>query len=108
MTIASMKGLEDRHESIPHSCDRDTPIVSFDFAYTSVTTSNPDLKNHKLTILVAHDTATGSVFGLPVPSKGKDDLKFAAVELTRFIQSLGHNTIALQTDNEPLLSPCRT
>ncbi|CAE7295462.1 unnamed protein product, partial [Symbiodinium microadriaticum] len=97
----SMKGLEYRHESIPDSRDRDTPIVSFDFAYTSVTTSKPDLKNHKLTILVAHDTATGSVFGLPVPSKGKDDLKFAAIELTRFVQSLGHNTIALQTDNEP-------
>ena len=97
----SMEGLEDRHESIPDSRDRDTPIVSFDFAYTSVTTSKPDLKNYKLTILVAHDTATGSVFGLPVPSKGKDDLKFAAIELTRLIQSLGHNTIALQTDNEP-------
>ena len=27
----SMKGLEDRHESIPDSRDRDTPIVSFRF-----------------------------------------------------------------------------
>ncbi|CAE7214928.1 unnamed protein product [Symbiodinium sp. CCMP2592] len=97
----SMRGLEDRHQSIPDSPDRDTPIVSFDFCYTSVTTDDSDLQHHKLTILVAHDTATGSVFGLPVASKGKDDLKFAAIELTRFVQSLGHNTIALQTDNEP-------
>ncbi|CAE7034980.1 unnamed protein product [Symbiodinium sp. CCMP2592] len=97
----SMRGLEDRHQSIPDSPDRDTPIVSFDFCYTSVTTDDSDLQHHKLTILVAHDTATGSVFGLPVASKGKDGLKFAAIELTRFVQSLGHNTIALQTDNEP-------
>ncbi|CAE7459637.1 unnamed protein product [Symbiodinium sp. CCMP2592] len=43
----SMRGLEDRHQSIPDSPDRDTPIVSFDFCYTSVTTDDSDLQHHK-------------------------------------------------------------
>ena len=70
-----MKGLEDRHEGIADGRDRDTPVISFDFCYTSVSSNQPAQRNCKLTILVAHDTATGSVFGLPVASKGKDDLK---------------------------------
>ena len=50
---------------------------------------------------MAHDTSTGSVMGLPLPSKAKPDLTYAALELTRFVQGLGHNTISLEIDNEP-------
>ena len=97
----SMRGLEDKHVKIPLSPDRATPVVSFDYCYTGVSSEQPSGHERKLTVLVAHDTGTGSLLGLPVASKGKEDLRFTAVELTRFIQNLGHNSVCLQTDNEP-------
>ena len=97
----AMRGLQDRHQQLSEGSDRDTPTISFDIAYTGVSGDNKSEAGHKLAILVAHDTSTGSVLALPMPSKAKPDLKQAAVELTRFVQSLGHTTISLQTDNEP-------
>ena len=102
----SMRGIQDRHEALPQGSDRDTPVLSFDICYTGVSeqggssSSSSDAGN-KLTFLVAHDAGTGSILGLPLPTKSKTDLRFAAVELTRFVQSLGHNTIMIQCDNEP-------
>ncbi|CAE7728209.1 unnamed protein product [Symbiodinium sp. CCMP2592] len=78
----AMRGVEDRHESLPGSAEGQGNAA-------------------KLTVLVAHDTSTGSVLGLPVASKGREDLKFSAIELTRFVQGLGHNSIFLCCDNEP-------
>ena len=86
---------------IPLSPDRAIPVVSFDYCYTGVSSEQPSGRARKLTVLVAHDTGTGSLLGLPVASKGKEGLRFTAVELTRFIQNLGHNSVCLQTDNEP-------
>eukprot|EP00439_Symbiodinium_sp_Y106_P055236 s1181_g7.t1 len=65
------KGLEDRHEGIADSKDRDTPVISFDFCYTSVSSNKPDLQNHKLTILVAHDTATAQSLGCQLQAKAR-------------------------------------
>ena len=97
-----MRGIEDRHVQLPESSDRDTPVVSFDFCYTGVSPpEGSSSEEEKLTILVAHDTSAGCVLGLPLPTKGNEDLKFAAVELTRYVQALGHNTISLQCDHEP-------
>ena len=77
-------------------------MISFDICYTAVSDeASSSTESSKLTILVAHDTSTGSIMGLPLPSKAKPDLRYAALELTRFVQGLGHNTISLQTDNEP-------
>ena len=98
----AMRGVEDRRQAIPDAKDRACPVVSFDYCYTGVSGNDANAAaSEKLTVLVAHDTATGSVMGLRVASKGGADLKFAAVELTRFIQSLSHNTIELQCDSEP-------
>ncbi|CAE7270738.1 unnamed protein product [Symbiodinium sp. CCMP2592] len=97
----AMRGVEDRHESLPGSADTEVPIISFDYAFTSVSGAEGQGNAAKLTILVAHDTSTGSVLGLPVASKGREDLKFSAIELTRFVQGLGHNSIFLCCDNEP-------
>ena len=83
---------------------RTVPVLSSPLTTATQEFSDNDANaevNEKLTVLVAHDTATGSVMGLPVASKGGADLKFAAVELTRFIQSLSRNTIELQCDSEP-------
>ncbi|CAE7242878.1 unnamed protein product [Symbiodinium sp. CCMP2592] len=97
----AMRGVEDRHESLPGSADTEVPIISFDYAFTSVSGAEGQGNAAKLTVLVAHDTSTGSVLGLPVASKGREDLKFSAIELTRFVQGLGHNSIFLCCDNEP-------
>ena len=98
----SMRGLQDRHQQVKQSSDRDTPVISFDICYTGISDgASISNESSKLTVLVAHDTSAGSVMGLPLPSKAKPDLRYAALELTRFVQGLGHNTISLQTDNEP-------
>ena len=98
----SMQGIQDRHEALPQGSDRDTPVLSFDICYTEQggSSGSSDASN-KLTILVAHDTGTGSILSLPLPTKSKTDLRFAAVELTRFVRSLGHDTITIQC------GPCR-
>ena len=101
----SMRAIQDRYEALPQGSDRDTPVLSFDICYTGVSeqdgSSGSSDASNKLTILVAHDTGAGSILGLPLPTKSKTDLRFAAVELTRFVQSLGRNTITIQCDNEP-------
>ena len=75
----AVRGLQDRHQQLSEGSDRDTPTIAFDIAYTGVSGDSKSDAGHKLAIY----------------------LKQAAVELTRFVQSLGHATISLQTDNEP-------
>ena len=84
---------------------RDVPVVQFDFCFCGIQFARwhgwnemPDEAQRAL-CLVAYDSATRSIAAIPCEAKG--DTRCLGIELMRFIQGLGHNSICLKCDNEP-------
>ena len=55
------------------------------------------------TILVAHCSATGSLFAHAVPRKGMDVDGFVIEQLREDVLWLGHSQIMMRSDNDPAL-----
>ena len=82
---------DEHHETAAHS------VISFDFGYCS---RQPD-GSDKITVLFAHDRATGLIHALPTPAKGGRCMSYLTTELTCFIAWTGHQRVGLRCDNEP-------
>ena len=102
----AMRAVPDRSEHLVQG-PRDIPVVQFDFCFTGYSLQDgmhgldemPEEAQRALKCLVAHDSATGSIAAIPCEAKG--DTRYLGIELMRFIQGLGHNSICLKCDNEP-------
>ena len=102
----AMRAVPDRSEHLVQG-PRDVPVVQFDFCFTGYSLQDgmhgldgmPDEAQRALKWLVTHDSATGSIAAIPCEAKG--DTRYLGIELMRFIQGLGHNSICLKCDNEP-------
>ena len=102
----TMRAVPDRSEHLVQG-PRDIPVIQFDFCFTGYSLQDgmhgldemPDEAQRALKCLVAHDSATGSIAAVPCEAKG--DTRYLGIELMRFIQGLGHNSICLKCDNEP-------
>ena len=96
-----------QHRSLLEST-HEYPTISFDLAYTGYeaeqcTAEEEASDKAKLTCLIAHCNRTDSILAVPLPDKGTNSMKHAAVELIRFCQLLGHTEVELQCDQEPCM-----
>ena len=90
------KGRQDAHHHQDHERASHS-VISFDFGYCS---RRPDTSD-KITVLFAHDRATGLVHAIPTPAKGGRCASYLCTELTRFILWTGHPKVAIKCDQEP-------
>ena len=90
------KGRQDAHHHQDHERASHS-VISFDFGYCS---RRPDTSD-KITMLFAHDRATGLVHAIPTPAKGGRYASYLCTELTRFLLWTGHPKVAIKCDQEP-------
>ena len=93
------KSRDDPHRA--SSANRSTPVVSFDFGFTS------RIEGEKtLPFLAVYDSETGWREAIPVPGKagvhgGINVTSYLAAELCRLLSMLGYSKVDLRCDPEP-------
>ena len=78
------------------------PSLGLDYAFLNKT-DNANLGISSITTLVAKDSKSKYLFGIPVPRKGLNEEEYATRMLLRAIQFLGYGRLILKSDQEPAI-----
>ena len=98
----SFRAREDAHRNTGISRSGGTATVSFDFCYVKSVPEGADPKGvSSMTCLIMVDSVTGYSHATPVRTKSQYQLMVQ--ELLMFCQLMGHTTVTLRCDNEPVL-----
>ena len=91
-----------------HAVDRwkqpsSIPVVGVDYAFLDKTHDDNQTMT-SITTLVAKDSKSKHVFGIPVPKKGVDEEEYATRQLLKCVNYLGYNNnIIMKSDQEPAI-----
>eukprot|EP00438_Fugacium_kawagutii_P013012 Skav219672 [mRNA] locus=scaffold3149:113084:120619:+ [translate_table: standard] len=101
LSCVKAKGRPDSHvRDAERHTKREYPTISFDLKYTSKEVEGEDSKD-KILVMVMTCSQTGAISA--VPFQDKSDAFMMSKEVCRFIQWLGHHTLALRCDQEPTM-----
>ena len=98
----SFRARADAHRNTGVARSVSTPTISFDFCYVKSVPEGSDPKEiTAITSLIMTDSMTGYSHTTPVRSKNQYQLMVQ--EILTFCQLMGHTTVTLRCDNEPVL-----
>ena len=88
---------------------RSIPLISCDYMFMTARGAFtrqefvPLQGEDVLKVLVAYDSATGSLFAHAVPRKGPDEQGYIVDQIVADVLWLGHAKVVIRTDNEPAI-----
>ena len=98
----SFRARADAHRNTGIARSGSTPTISFDFCYVKSVPEGSDPKAiTAITSLIMTDSMTGYSHATPVRSKNQYQLMVQ--EILTFCHLMGHTTVTLRCDNEPVL-----